>query len=75
MAGLERDEGATQHGEIAVEVEIFGERGVLPKQGVAHPVVTNFAASPVAAHQSSEAGGRLGNEAAEIVITGVSPLI
>ena len=35
VAGLEGNRRATQYGEIAVEVEVFGAGGVFFKQGIA----------------------------------------
>ena len=71
VARLERDHRTTHDGEIAVEieveVEVFGEGAVLLKQNIAHPVVADFATSPVTAHQSRETCGRLRDETAEVV--------
>ena len=70
MARLERDHRTTHDGEIAVEIEVFGEGGVLFKQNIAHPVVADLATSPVTAHQSRETFGRLRDETAEVVTNG-----
>ena len=70
VARLERDHRTTHDGEIAVEIEVFGEGTVLLKQNIAHPVVADFTTSPVTAHQSRETCGRLRDETAEVVTDG-----
>jgi len=71
VARLERDEGAVQQGEIAVEIEVFGTGGVLFKQRVANPVVGAFAASPVASDQPRKALGGLRQQGADAVADGI----
>lgn len=67
MARLEGDEGATQYGQIAVEIEVFGAGGVLFKECVAHPVIADFATSPMASHQAAKTFRTLRHEGAEVV--------
>ena len=76
VARLERDHRTTHDGEIAVEVEVFGEGAVLfKKQNIAHPVVADLASSPVTALQSRETCGRLRDETAEVVTDGHLTLV
>jgi hypothetical protein len=70
MAGFQRDEGASQDGKVAIEIEIFGAGGVFFEEGVAHPVVADLATSPVATYQLGEALGALWQETAQVVAEG-----
>ena len=71
VAALEGDQGASQHGEVAVEIEVLRQGGVFLEQRVAHPVVADLAASPVAAHQSRETHGFLRHEGADVEAHGL----
>lgn len=74
MAGFERDKRTTQDGKIAVEIEVFGARGVLFKQGVPNPMVADFATSPVTANQPREPGCRLPDKTGKVVTDGFHAL-
>ena len=67
MPCLERDHSASQHGEVAGDVEVSDACAVFFKQGVAHPMVTDLASSPVPAHKLREALRSLLHEAAHVV--------
>ena len=51
---FERHQADAQGREVAVEVVVFGAGFIFAHAGVAHPVITAFAAAPVAAGQLSE---------------------
>lgn len=69
-ASLEGDEGGAEDGEVGVEVDVLGAGSVFLEEGVANPVVADFAAAPVAADQAGEEGGLAGMVAAEVEATG-----
>lgn len=58
--GLERHQADAQGREVAVEVVVFGTGFVFAHAGIAHPVVSAFAAAPVAAGQLREVAGAVG---------------
>ena len=66
-AAFERDQRATQHGKVAIEVLVLAERLVLFKQGIADPVIADLTPSPVTANQLRKALGPLWYEGADVV--------
>lgn len=54
---LDRDQADAQGGEVAVDVVVLGAGCVLAHAGVAHPVLTTFAAAPGAPGQICKEGG------------------
>lgn len=66
MTRLEGNEGTTQHGEVAVEIEIARTGGVFFEERVANPMVAAFAASPMTSDQAGKSLGALRHEGAHI---------
>lgn len=73
--GFEGDEGTAQDGEVAVEVYVFGAGGIFFEEGIAHPVVSDLAASPVAADQPGEELSAARRVAAQVVGGGLAGLL
>ncbi|MFT6864389.1 MAG: hypothetical protein ACJAVK_002954 [Akkermansiaceae bacterium] len=64
-AAFERDQRATQHGKVAIEVLVLAERLVLFEQGIADPVIADLTPSPVTANQLRATLGSLRDEGAD----------
>ncbi len=63
----ERDERRPQHGQVGVELPVLGAGAIFGPQGVAHPMIADFAPAPVAANGGRKVFRRSGQAAAQVV--------
>lgn len=73
--GSQGDERRTHDGEIGVEIPVFGTRLVLAPLGVAHPMVSDLATSPVSTDEAGESFGATRQSAAEVIGEGLLGLL
>lgn len=67
MSAFERYERTSQHGEIAIEVEVLGSGGVFLKERIAHPMIADLTPSPVASDELAKSLGSLRWQAAHMM--------
>ena len=66
----QRDQSGSQHGQVRIVVPVFEAGPVLGPEGVAHPVIADFAAAPVAPDRLREVRRRSRSPTAQVIRDG-----